>query len=384
MSTAIAGTVEELLRQMVNLNTVNTVVSDDPLTEAKQVDFNEKVARSMGLAVRRFPIPGRADNLLVTHEAGAGKPWLMFESHMDTVSVEGMTIDPFAGETRDGKLWGRGSCDTKGTGAAMLWAMRQYAAGKAQPNNIALLFAIDEEFGMTGVRAYVREHRAQMGFKPVGVIVGEPTMLAPITAHNGCVRWIIRTKGVAAHSANPAKGKSAISAMMRAVDAVESRYVPSLTTHHAMTGKAQCSINMIQGGNQINIIPELCEVRVDRRVVPGEDPETVLPAVQAVLDAAGLRDAEQELIFQCPPLCPEHSERLVKPMQRVLAGLGLPTESRGVPYATDAGDLGVAGIPTLVIGPGDIGQAHTKDEFLALDQLHKGVEVYEAMMRAVW
>jgi acetylornithine deacetylase len=348
------------------------------------VDFNEAIAKAMGFKTRRLPIPGRADNLLVTLEVGAGKPWLMFESHMDTVAVDGMTIDPFAGEVRDGRLWGRGSCDTKGTGAAMLWAMRRYAQGGVTPNNIALLFAIDEEFGMTGVRAYIGKHRAQLGFDPIGVIVGEPTMLAPITAHNGCVRWIIRTRGVAAHSANPAKGRSAISAMMRVVDAVESRYVPSLTTHHPMTGKAQCSINMIQGGNQINIIPELCEVRVDRRVVPGEDPATVLPAVQAVLDAAGLRGVEQELIFQCPPLCPEHSERLVKPMEGVLAGLGLPTESRGVPYATDAGDLGVAGIPTLVIGPGDIAQAHTKDEFLALDQLHKGVEVYEAMMRAAW
>ena len=88
----------------------------------------------MGFQTRRMPVPGHGDNLLVTSGSGDDKPWLMFESHMDTVSIAGMTINPLGGEIRDGRIWGRGSCDTKGTGAAMLWALRLYAALEPKPN----------------------------------------------------------------------------------------------------------------------------------------------------------------------------------------------------------------------------------------------------------
>jgi len=177
------------------------------------------------------------------------KPWLLFESHLDTVAVDGMTIEPFAAERRDGRLWGRGACDTKGTGAAMLWALQRYvraseresaaASAERRPNNVALLFTTDEEITMTGVRSFAAndarglfrsigasslEHRAphqaphqaedhggrqakQPGEEPpspalgdlAGVVVGEPTWLKPVTAHNGVIRWRVTTRGVAAH-----------------------------------------------------------------------------------------------------------------------------------------------------------------------------------------
>ena len=95
-----------------------------------------------------------ADMLLIIVQSTRGDrpPWLLFDSHMDTVAIEGMTIDPFGGVILDGKLFGRGACDTKGTGAAMLWALCQYAQQSDRPNTIALLFSTDEEMMMSGLR----------------------------------------------------------------------------------------------------------------------------------------------------------------------------------------------------------------------------------------
>ncbi|MCX5659830.1 MAG: M20 family metallopeptidase [Planctomycetota bacterium] len=386
-ATLSAG-VEPLLQRLVRINTVNSNITGIAKSEAPLAAELESLARGMGFETRRMPVPGQCDNLLVTHRCGAGKPWLLFESHMDTVSIEGMCIAPTGAELRDGKIWGRGSCDTKGTGAAMLFALGRYAAGDAagdaKPNNIAIAFTVDEEIGMTGVRALIRTGLPSLDFKPRGVIVGEPTRLRPIVAHNGAVRWRVVTRGVAAHSADPSKGRSAIRAMTRVIDAIESRYIARLDARDAMTGKAQCSINMIRGGSQINIIPAECEIRIDRRVVPGEDPQRVLPDVEAVLKELKAADptleAEQELLFSAPPLSQRHNGALLAEVQSTLGKLGLPIEPLGVPFATDAGDLDAAGIPAIVIGPGDIAQAHTKDEWLEVDQLHRGVELYLALM----
>ena len=229
------------------------------------------------------PWPELTHNLLVTHEVVPDAPWLMFESHIDTVSIEGMTIEPLAAEVRDGRIWGRGACDTKGTGAAMLWALREYAESGTQGNNVAIVYALDEERLMRGSAALAASQLADFGFRPAGVVVGEPTLHRPVVAHNGLVRWGIRTGGVACHSSDPSRGVSAISTMAAVVQAIEAHYIPQLTAQHPLTGKAQCSINTIHGGSQTNIIPDSCRIELDRRVVPGEDLEQVLPAVEAVL-----------------------------------------------------------------------------------------------------
>jgi acetylornithine deacetylase len=379
-------TVDALLAAMVSFKTVNSSVSGDPLTEMKLAEYLEALAELYGFETRRLDVPGRSHNLLVTWTATPGAPWLMFDSHLDTVTTDGMTIEPLAATVRDGRLYGRGACDTKGTGAAMLWALREYAEDNRQPNSIALLFSIDEEFGMTGVRSFITRDYATLGFTPRGAIIGEPTLLQPMVAHNGAVRWRIATSGVAAHSSDPSRGVSAIRKMVDVISAIEREYIPSLTRRHDLTGKAQCSINIIHGGQQINIVPDHCAIDLDRRVVPGERGEDVLPAVQALLDRLTTADpalqVTQTPIFSCPPLTPAADQSFTAVVQRVLGEMGLPTEPAGCPFATDGGEMATADIPVVIIGPGDIAQAHTKDEWIALDQLHRGVELYGRLMRA--
>lgn len=377
--------VEQLLQAMVAFNTVNAYLTKAAAPERALAEYLETQAQSLGLTTQRLPVSNESFNLLLTHQVSAAAPWLLFESHMDTVSVEGMTVAPFAGEIKDGYLYGRGACDTKGTGAAMLWALQEYLAASEQPNNIALVYTVDEEVGKTGVRTFVERHLPHLAWRPAGVIIGEPTQLQPVVAHNGVVRWRIETHGLAAHSSNPTNGRSAISMMAKVIEAIESHYIPNLTTFHPLTGPAQCSINIIRGGLQINIIPDQCEIHVDRRIVPGEDPHTVLPAVEQILANLRQTDPVMQVSQQEPDhldwsLDPAGGEALAAFVQAVLGKMALPTELVGVGYGTDGSNFGRVGMPTLVLGPGSIAQAHTKDEWLDLAQLKQGVEVYRALM----
>ena len=377
-----------LLTDMVRFDTVNHNISGKADAEVELARYLESVAAAAGLQTRQLAIAGDSFNLLVTHEVDPAAPWLLFESHLDTVSVEGMTVDPFAAVIADGRISGRGACDTKGTGAAMLWALRQYAGAGDGATNIAIAYTTDEEIGKTGVRTFTSTQLDGLGWRPLGAVIGEPTLLQPVVAHNGIARWQIHTRGVAAHSGDPSKGRSAISMMLRVVDTIEQRYVPSLTTLHPLTGKAQCSVNVIRGGVQVNVIPEHCQIEIDRRVVPGEDNATVVPAVEVLLDELrrthpGL-EVEQQTPYLDPPLDPAGGEAFAGAVGQALQTLGLSAEPAGVFYGTDASQFSAMGIPALVLGPGSIEQAHTKDEWLALDQLDRGVEVYLALMRSPW
>lgn len=383
----------ELLRAMVRIDSVNASVSGRSCAEAELGDWLEGTAAGWGLTTRRIAVAGRADQLLITHETGEDRPWLMFVSHMDTVAVDGMTVEPFGGELRDGKIFGRGACDTKGTGAAMLWAMKQYAAdGNAQypaAKNIALLFSVDEEVGMRGVASFLNNDFAAMKFNPQnlrGVIVGEPTELHPVIAHHGLIRWKVTTHGLAAHSSVPHAGKSAISSMIKLVHAIEQNYIPSLTAEHPLTGHAACSVNVIRGGSATNIIPDTCMIDVDRRIAPGEDFESVTPAFISVLETVKAQHSEVdytvEVVTTHAPLLPAGGESLLATIKDVLKAQGLPTLSLGAPFATEASYFCKAGLPAVVIGPGEIHKAHTKDEYISVDQLQRGAELYLRLMRA--
>lgn len=363
----------------------NTTFTGRPHAERQLAEYLEGVAQAWGLSTRRLATTEGDFNLLAYRVMDEAAPWLLFESHLDTAGTEGMTIEPFAPRIERGRIYGRGACDTKGSGAAMLWALSRYAAGPRGPNNVALLFSVDEEVGKMGVKAFVEHHLPGLGWKPLGAIVGEPTELRLVVAHAGIMRWSIRTHGLAAHSADPSRGRSAISAMVQMIEAIESRYTPHLAARHPLVGKAQCSINMIRGGTQINMIPDLCEIWLDRRLVPGEDPQQVLPEVTRVLEALkqevpGLAYSMSEAFID-PPLDPAGGVTFAGALQRALSSMGLPSEVGGATYGTDASTLAEAGIPSAVLGPGHIAQAHTSDEWLELAQLERAGDVYLNLMR---
>lgn len=374
---ALPASVEELLAQMVAVETVNPLFGGPEGGEVALAEHLEKLAQAWGLTTRRCPVDERRFNLLITHEISDSAGWLMFESHLDTVSVAGMTIAPFALKREDGRLYGRGTCDTKGSGAAMFWALQAQARSGRATHNLAMVFAIDEEARMTGARTFAANELKPFLTRLRGVIVGEPTMLTPVVAHNGVVRWRSITTGVAAHSSQPSQGRSAISAMLRVVDALESRYVPTVTGKHPLAGSAAMSVNVIRGGSQVNIIPARCEIECDRRTVPGETAEQIFAEREAVL--AGL-EVKHDMPYVVPAMSDELGRDFYVWLAPIMERQGLPSKAAGAPYVTDASYYSAAGAPTIVLGPGALAQAHTKDEWVAVDQLDKATALYAAMM----
>ncbi|MDP2138871.1 MAG: M20 family metallopeptidase [Candidatus Didemnitutus sp.] len=377
MTLSLPQSCEELLAQMVAIETVNVNFGGPVGGEAKLVCHLETLAAGWGLRSRRSPVSGDRFNLLITCEVSDDAEWLLFESHLDTVSVDGMTVPAFTLTTKDGKLHGRGACDTKGSGAAMLWALRDYAQSGNRTRNVGVIFSLDEEARMTGAIAFSTGELP--AFKRLrGIIVGEPTQLRPVVAHNGALRWRTITRGVAAHSADPSQGRSAISAMVRVISALEENFIPLARREFPLTGRAAASINVISGGSANNIIPDYCEIICDRRLVPGE---TVAQALAERDQALAGLEVEHDGQYLAPPLPPGSSAALHAWLQPAFAAVGLDGSAVGAPYASNASHYAAAGAPVLVLGPGAITQAHTRDEWLACDALAQAVALYSAILR---
>jgi acetylornithine deacetylase len=246
--------------------------------------------------------PGRF-NLLISSEVSPDAGWLLFEAHLDTVGADGMTVPPFELTSVGDRLHGRGVCDTKASGASMLWALREFAATSARTRNAGVVFTLDEEAMMTGAQSFAAtELRGIPRLR--GIVVGEPTRLRPVIAHNGSLRWRTITRGVAAHSADPSKGRSAIREMVRVIEALETRFIPLANREFPLTGRAAASINVIRGGSAVNIVPDYCEIHCDRRLVPGETIAQVLAERDAALSGIAVEHDGQYL---APPLPPGRS-----------------------------------------------------------------------------
>lgn len=375
----------DLLREMIAIDSVNAAIGGRSAAESQLAGYLETQARSYGLDVERWPVRGHADDLMITAVSSSAAPWLLFECHMDTVGVEGMLSDPFDGRIYSDRIGGRGACDAKGAGSAMLWALRGYLAALHRPNNIALLFTVDEEIGRAGIDAFV-EAIPSLAWRPWGSIVGEPTSLQLVVAHKGVMRWTIRTLGHAAHSSDPAQGRSAIRAMVPVLEALEGRYIPGLSGTHRLAGAAAASVNVIRGGTSINAIAASCEIGLDRRTLPGEDTKLISGDIETLL--ADLRVAHPDMEVEAdPPLVLPALDSVdggsfAGHVGRVLEGLGLSPTPRGAGYGSDAGTLAAVGIPAVVLGPGNIAHAHGADEWVSVAELDRAVEVYSAIMAA--
>jgi acetylornithine deacetylase len=369
-------TCEALLAQMVSFNTVNPEFAGPAGGEARLAAHLETLAGRWGLTARRCAVTAGTYNLLISAPLIPGAEWLLFESHLDTVGVEGMTTPPLELTVAGTRLHGRGACDTKGSGAAMLWALKNEAKQPGRARNVGVVFTLDEEARMQGAQAFARELSTLTPLR--GVIVGEPTQLRPVVAHNGALRWRSITRGVAAHSAEPGKGRSAISSMLRVIEALEAEFIPLADRAFPLTGRAAASINVIRGGTAVNVIPDYCEILCDRRLVPGESAAHVF--AQRATALAGLA-VEHDNEYLAPPLPPGGSSTLNAWIAPALASLGLDGTGIGVPYATNASHYAAAGANVLVLGPGDIAQAHTRDEWLERNQLEQAEKLYGTIMR---
>jgi len=289
---------------------------------------------------------------------------ILLAPHLDTVGADGTRFIP---QRKNGRLHGRGACDTKGSVAAMLSALCELANAKSRPLETEIVFAglVDEEHAQAGSRAL-----AKSGFKADLAIVGEPTKLQVVTAHKGSLWLELETHGKAAHGATPQFGKNAIHEMARIVDLLETDYAAQLRKRkHPLLGTATVNVGTISGGAQPNIVPDHCTIAIDRRTLPGETAARVNREIATFLRAKKMSAIVSSA--KTAPAIPLETDLKLPLVRDFLRSLG-QTRPLGVDYFCDAAVLAAGGIPSVVFGPGDIAQAHTADEWISLAELERG------------
>ncbi len=362
--------VERLLVELVEIPSVNPGLDDGP-GEVALADAVAAYLTGLGLTPIRQRVKDRRANVLARVEGVPGSPVIAFEAHMDTVALSGAA--QARAVRRNGRIHGRGACDTKGALVAMLEALRLLE--HRSHSTIVIAATVDEEFGTLGVKQLVRD------YPTIDLaVVGEPTRLRTAIAHKGVLRFRIRTEGVPAHGSRPELGVNAIYGMGHVLDALQKEVIPELRqVRHPLLGSPSLAVTTIHGGSAENVIPAACTIGIDRRVNPGEDVAAWLRRVDQVLDslrAQNITLMREEPWFQIAPLDTPPDHRLPRAMQEarhiVLAADDPPV---GVTYGSDASDFVEAGVPTIVFGPGDIEQAHGNDEWVELEDVARAAEI---------
>jgi acetylornithine deacetylase len=378
-----------LLKDLVAIPSVNPMGrfdSPDEPYESGVSNYLEALFRRLGVPYERHEIAPRRANLIARIEIPGATRTVVLDAHQDTVPVDGMTIDPFDPVVCDGRLFGRGACDVKGGMAAMLaafcrlWETRPPAAA-----NVVLTCCCDEESTSQGVNALVqlwkgnRQLSTLLRQRPDVAIVAEPTELDVVVAHRGATRWKIRTTGHACHSSDPTQGINAIYRMARIVACLEeyAAELPRRSPPHPLCGPATLSVGVIAGGVSVNTVPDTCTVEIDRRVIPGEDGEAVMGQVEQYLRERVDVPFDMLAPWIIGPALPDTDNgALADRLLQTAAGVVGPRRRIGVPYGTHASRIAVSGVPAVVFGPGSIAQAHTKDEWISVEQLRQAAEIY--------
>jgi succinyl-diaminopimelate desuccinylase len=367
----------DLLRQLVSIPSVNPGfrTPDDPseiFGEQKVAAFLGDFFKGLGCKVWFDEVLPARSNLIALLGTGKSGRSIALQTHLDTVQITGMTVDPWGRKDGD-RLYGRGSCDTKASTAAFASAIRYFAEGSSLDADLFFLGTIDEENGFAGSRHLGTKYRFD------ACIVGEPTRLQAVTAHKGSVRFALVAQGASAHTSTPELGHNAVFEMIDLLQDFRTAFDRFTGgRNHPLTGNATWTPTKISGGVGLNTVPEVCTIAIDRRLVPGEQVEDIIHFV----DDWSRRCVQEghpwrlgEIFMTDPPFETNPEGPPAKALRYALAKAGLDAEAKGVPYGTDATKIAVGGTPCVIFGPGDIAQAHKSDEWIHLPQVAMAREV---------
>ncbi len=370
----------DMLEQLIAISSVSSV---NPAMDQGNRAVVERLAEwleGMGFACELQPIPDAPDKANLIATLGRGEGGLVLAGHTDTVPYDetGWTSDPFRLTERDGRLYGLGTSDMKSFLGLAVDAVRGLRASDLrQP--LVILATADEESGMTGAKALVDAQR-RIGRHAV---IGEPTGLRPVRMHKGVMMESIRIRGRSGHSSDPTLGASALEAMVRVLNDivawrqqlqsknVDPRFrvpVPTLNLGH------------IHGGDNPNRICASCELQIDIRPMPGMSLEelrhTLSQRLPRVLGDESISVEVVPLFPGLPPMETPETARIVR-VAETLTGC----EAGAVAFGTEGPYLRDLGMDVVILGPGDIEQAHQPDEYLALDRLRPTVDILEGLVR---
>ena len=374
-----------LLNMIDALISAPSVSSADPSLEQGNLAVIEHLAswlKDSGFRVEVMPLPGDKTKANLIATLGSGTGGLVLSGHTDTVPYdEGKwQHDPFSLTRDNERLYGLGTSDMKAFLALALEASRELRAGDLQEPLIILATA-DEETSMAGAKALVDHKLPRARY----AVIGEPTGLRPVHMHKGMLMEAIRLEGHSGHSSDPALGNSALEAMYSVIGALRQWRTELQDKHHdARFAVPVPTLNLghIHGGDNPNRICPECELHIDLRPLPGMELQALRQElhhrVLSTLRDSGIH-ASFESLFDGVPAMETPANAAIVQLAEKLTG----HRPEAVAFGTEAPYLNQLGMETVVLGPGDIDQAHQPDEYLAVDRLTPTVEILKQMVNSV-
>lgn len=367
----------ETLTRLVRINSINPTLRPGAPGEREIADFTATRLAELGLEVARHePVPGRISVTGRLPGAGGGKS-LMLNGHFDTVDVDAMT-EPFSGAVRDGKLYGRGAYDMKGSVAACMAAVKALKdSGRKLKGDLIVAAVADEEYGSIGTADLAAK------IKVDGAIVTEPTALEICLAHKGYL-WIeVETKGRAAHGSRYTEGIDANMRMGRFLSELD-RLERDLRARppHRLVGPPSLHAATLRGGTGLSTYADRCRLEIERRTIPGETESSVMAEINGVLGRVRATDAtfeaDAKAFFVREPFEVAPSAKVVGALAAAATGvLGKTPPMVGDTPWMDSALLAAAGVETVVFGPTGAG-AHAAVEWVDLESVYQTAEILAA------
>jgi acetylornithine deacetylase len=370
--------ISKLLSDLVAIDSVNPDLVPGAAGEANVAAFIADWCRDVGLDVHSYEVsPGRPNVVAIAWGKGEGRT-LMLNGHIDTVGVAGMT-DPHTPRMHGGRLYGRGAYDMKCGIAACMAAMAKLKHAELK-GDVIFTAVMDEEFAGAGTLDIAQRYKAD------AAIIAEPTGMDITIAHKGFVWFDIVVHGVAAHGSRPDLGVDAIAKMGRVLTELERldqrlRLKPT----HPLLASGSLHASLIKGGQELSSYPAECVVQIERRLVPGETPESAQAELQAILDGCAAHDPQFKASLQRGldrgPMNTDPAHPVVTLIERhALAVTTRASALVGAPYWTDAASLSAVGIPSVLFGPRGEG-AHAVEEWVDLNSVEQCARIYESVAR---
>lgn len=365
----------QTLSDLVRINSINPSLVPGSSGEREIAAYLTRAMQHLGLSVAQHePAPGRVSVVGTLRGSGGGRS-LMLNGHIDTVGVDEMP-QPFSAEVRDGRLYGRGAYDMKGSVAAMLAATKAIRdAGLSLAGDLLLAAVADEEYASQGTADIAQR------YQPAAAIVTEPTELQLALAHKGFVWLEVVVRGKAAHGSRPQLGIDANLKMGKVLGELE-RLERELRARepHPLIGPPTVHAALLKGGSALSVIADRCELCLERRTIPGETEAQALAEIQALLERLAATDesfhATVRSFFARDPFEVSDTAPIVTTLQHAAVSvLERPVPPAGVSFWTDAALLASAGIPTVVFGPIGAG-AHAVEEWVDLQSVEQAALIY--------
>lgn len=362
------------LQKLIRIESVNPSLVANGQGEAEIAKYIGEYLSEIGLEVRyQETAPGRLNVIGILKGNGSGKS-LMLNGHTDTVSINGMSINPFDPHYTDGRVYGRGSLDMKAGVAAAIAAAKAVAeSGLQLKGDVILTFVADEEYASIGTEAVVREYTAD------AAIVCEPSALGLGIAHKGFAWITIDILGKAAHGSRPDQGIDAIVKAGKVLVAIEALGNKLSGKKHELLGSPSVHASLINGGTELSTYPDLCQIQIERRTIPGEDKNTVIAEMQEILDGIAEQDpqfkADFKVFFYRPHFEVAETEPIAKSVARAFKQV-VSTEPQLTGFSgwLDSSILAEAGIPTVIFGPAGEG-LHANKEYVEFESVVITAEV---------